>query len=455
MSTPCDCKTAGYCARHKITKDQTLFEKCQTDMRYFNQWESGDSPQHQFERMQAAGTLPVPEKPLDPTPENFPCIYRGEKSGSVECKSCGGARTLDVYPCSKYEKCTIESTGLPSADKDYHKCCLSCDDRTEAPLTKVIIRDSTCPGDIAVLTGALAELHHQHPKKFATDVRTNHPALWEGSSLLTNLDESEEGVIQIDAHYDPDKQEGGKESYATIHQSSQRPIHMLEAYCESLSVSLKIPPLRPHRWLEPSIWLSQDEKNWFSQVQELTGRPTPFWIVNAGSKSDYTAKLWPYYQEAINLTKHAITWVQIGLTEHQHRPLDGALDLIGQTDLRKLVRLVYHSAGVLTGVSSLMHLAHWVERGPNVPFRRPAVVIAGGRESPHWFSYPGHHVFHTIGELDCCQHGGCWRSRVEPIRINAQDHNGSLCDHPVDGFPLCMRRIEPEQVAHTILRLAK
>jgi hypothetical protein len=101
-----------------------------------------------------------------------------------------------------------------------------------------------------------------------------------------------------------------------------------------------------------------------------------------------------------------------------------------------------------------MHLAHWVERPAWVPFRRPAVIVAGGRESPHWFSYPGHHVLHTIGELDCCAAGGCWKSRVQALPDDSE-HNSSLCEHPADGVGRCMRSIDPELVEHTILRIVR
>ena len=142
--------------------------------------------------------------------------------------------------------------------------------------------------------------------------------------------------------------------------------------------------------------------------------------------------------------------MQIGSPEHDHRPIEGALNLIGQTDLRQLVRLVYHAQGILCGVTALGHLAHWVERKAEQP--RHAVIVAGGRESPHWFAYPGQQVLHTIGELPCCATGGCWRSRVTPLALYPE-HNNSLCERPAGDVGACMTRIDPAAVAKLIRRL--
>ena len=256
-------------------------------------------------------------------------------------------------------------------------------------------------------------------------------------------------------HYDADAQYPDCDTYATINESNHRPIHVLEAYCEGLSTALNLPPLRLRYWLEPSIRLSNEEKERISDVQEMTGRATRFWLVNAGIKDDYTCKIWHGYQDVVHRTRESITWVQIGCKKDLHPILQGpnVINFVGRTDLRQLVHLVYHCSGVLCGVTGLMHFAHWVER-PSGTLRRPAVVVAGGRESPHWFAYPGHHVLHTIGEMDCCLDGGCWKSRVLPL-AHIPEKNQSLCVHPVEGVPQCMRRISSESVADLVMRLAR
>lgn len=108
--------------------------------------------------------------------------------------------------------------------------------------------------------------------------------------------------------------------------------------------------------------------------------------------------------------------------------LDSVIDLRGSTDLRQLVRLVYHSAGVLTPVSLLMHLAAAVEAKAGRPQNRACVVVAGGREPSHWEAYPHHQFIHTNGALRCCDNGGCWKSRVSPLGDgDEKDHPDQLC----------------------------
>ena len=118
----------------------------------------------------------------------------------------------------------------------------------------------------------------------------------------------------------------------------------------------------------------------------------------------------------------------MGEAGHHHPPLRNVLDLRGQTDLRQLVRLVYHAQGVLCPVTLLMHLAAAVETPPGMPKNRPCVVIAGGREPAQWEAYPHHQYIHTNGALMCCDHGGCWKSRVVPLGDgDEKDEPRNLC----------------------------
>lgn len=421
MRTNCECAAAGWCERHKFTKTQREFELCQTDQRFFDLWETGDSPQHRRENSEVQSR----------------CIHRGPQVGEQTCESCGGHVRIKVFSCPKHQECTIGQE-VPGA-----KCCASCDDRDNGA-KRFIIHDGLSVGDIAVLTGAVKALKDSFGWRIQVDARTTCAELWENASFLNQLKDDKAKHIRAD--YD-------RGTYASINHSSGRPVHQLEAYCESLSREIG-ETFSVKDWLAPSILLSAAEKSWTSQFQEVTGKPGPFWLVNAGIKADYTSKRWNGFQEVIERTGDRITWVQIGSTEHRHAPLRGAIDLLGKTDLRQLVRLVYHASGVLCGVTGLMHLAHWVERGPLVPFRRHAVIISGGRESPSWFAYPGHHVFHTIGELDCCAEGGCWKSRIRPEE-DGDDKDVSLCMHPRGEQGLCMEMIDPALVAQTILRLCR
>jgi ADP-heptose:LPS heptosyltransferase len=144
-------------------------------------------------------------------------------------------------------------------------------------------------------------------------------------------------------------------------------------------------------------------------------------------------------------------FVQVGEAGDHHPALDGVVDLRGATDLRQLVRLVYHAQGVVSPISLLMHLAAAVETKPDAPKNRPAVVLAGGREPPHWTAYPHHQFIHTVGALRCCDSGGCWRSRTLPLGDgDEKDRPDQLCVDVVGTLPRCMDMITADDVIRRI-----
>ena len=176
----------------------------------------------------------------------------------------------------------------------------------------------------------------------------------------------------------------------------------------------------------------------------------PFWLVCAGTKSDYTAKAWPveHYQEVVDRTRGRIQWVQVGALQHNHPELRGVIDLRGQTDQRQLIRLAYHCHGGLGPVTYLQHLcAAW---------EKPYLCLLGGREPATWVQYPLQHTFHTMGLLDCCRTKACWKSRVVPLN-DGSDKDNSLCQWPVLGgrMPVgkCMASIRPERVIQILLEI--
>ena len=108
-----------------------------------------------------------------------------------------------------------------------------------------------------------------------------------------------------------------------------------------------------------------------------------------------------------------IPFVQCGEQGHWHPRLAHVIDLVGRTTTREFVRLMYHAEGVLCPVTFAMHLAAAVPTRAGRPPHRPCVVVAGGREPPHWEAYPHHQFLHTVGMLSCCADGGCWKSRCQ------------------------------------------
>lgn len=290
-----------------------------------------------------------------------------------------------------------------------------------------------------MLTAAVRDLHACHPGEFLTDVRTPCPALWENNPHITPLDENDPDVTIVDCHY------------PLIHRSNQAPYHFLHGFIEYLNDELGL-QIRPTAF-KGDIWISDSEKAWFRQVEDTLGPSRPYWLFVSGGKLDFTIKWWSHerYQQVVDGLRGRVQFVQVGEAGHHHPPLDGVVDLRGETDLRQLVRLVYHAQGVLSPVSLLMHLAAAVECKPGMPRNRPCVVIAGGREPPHWTAYPHHQFIHTVGALACCDDGGCWKSRTVPLGDgDYKDEPGQLCVDVVGNLPRCMHMITPEEVIRRI-----
>lgn len=292
---------------------------------------------------------------------------------------------------------------------------------------KLILENHQAPGDTLMLTAAVRDLHRCHPGKFLTDVRTPSPDFWRHNPYLTPLSEDDPEVERLVCHY------------PLMHRSNVEPVHFLHGFTEYLSGQLGV-PIRPTAF-KGDIHLSAEEKAEEPLVHRLTGDTSPYWIIVAGGKFDFTAKWWATerYQAVVDwfsesesgvaggaaaeesrraggttfFSRPRIRFVQDGLLSHHHPPLRGVVDLRGKTSLRELVKVMYHAAGVVCPVTMHMHLCAAVETPPGRPPLRPCVVVAGGREPPHWEAYPGHRFLHTIGMLRCCQSGGCWRSRVK------------------------------------------
>jgi hypothetical protein len=306
-------------------------------------------------------------------------------------------------------------------------------------MRKLILKCRLAPGDIVMLTAAVRDLHLCHPGRFATDVRTVCSDLWQNNPYLTEISDTDPAAEALDC------------SYPLINKANHAPYHCLHGFIDFLNDHLKL-AIRPTAF-KGDIHLSEQEKAWYSQVQEHTKEVIPFWIVGAGGKYDVPIKWWSSsrYQEIIDHFRGKIQFVQVGQANHHHPKLDGVIDLRGQTSLRELVRLVYHAQGVLCPVTALMHLSAAIETKPGAPRNRPCVVVAGGREPAHWEAYPDHQFIHTNGALSCCESGGCWKDRVVPLRDgDRRDSRQSRCVDVIERLPRCMHMISSEDVIRRI-----
>jgi ADP-heptose:LPS heptosyltransferase len=293
-----------------------------------------------------------------------------------------------------------------------------------------------------MLTAAVRDLHRSHPGKFVTDVRTPRPDLWENNPYLTPLDESDPEVAALDVH-DP-----------LIHQSNQLPYHFIHGYRKYVAEKLGVPIQQGLHMGD--IHMTPAERVAPGPVERKTDRDIPYWVVVNGGKPDFTTKWWHpgRMQEVVDRFKGRITFAQTGLAEHGHPSLVGD-HVINLMDChgRDYIRLIYHAEGVITPISFAMHLAAAVPYKPGLTRWKPCVVIAGGRESPTWESYPGHQFLHTMGALTCCAHGGCWKARVVRLE-DGQESDNHLCEHPIerDGVHIakCMDLVSTEDVVRAI-----
>jgi ADP-heptose:LPS heptosyltransferase len=306
-------------------------------------------------------------------------------------------------------------------------------------MRRLILKSGYSLGDIIMMTAAVRDLHRCYPGQFLTDVRTLYPELWEHNPYLTKLAEEDPKTVVIDC------------CYPLIDRCNKAPYHCLHGYIDFLNQRLGL-AIRPTLF-KGDIHLSPREKSWYSQVQEVTRRDIPFWIIVAGGKFDVTIKWWEAqrYQAVVDHFRSKIQFVQVGEYGHHHPPLKGVIDLRGQTSPRELIRLVYHAQGVLCPVTAVMHLAAAVEVKLGRYSPRPCVVVAGGREPVHWEAYPGHQFIHTIGALPCCSSGGCWRDRTRPLLDgDKRDHPKNLCAEVVNNLPRCMDMISAAEVIQRI-----
>lgn len=296
---------------------------------------------------------------------------------------------------------------------------------------RLILQNRLAPGDILVMTTAIRSLHKAYPGRFLTDVETPCMEIFENNPYITKL--AGEGD-RIDMHYPLISDHQSRGHHHPGAGISGR--HFSDGHRKFLEEVLELEI--PRTGLTPDLFLSQDERLWPSPVLKEHGWDGKYWVLNAGSKGDYTLKQYHRYQEVVDLLLkkwgNAMKIVQIGAIEHNHPALDGVLDMRGKTTHRELYRTVAHGEGVITCVSYPMHVA--------AAFQKPCVVIAGGRESPRWELYPNQRFIHTVGMVKSAQWDGCWKSKLEDCVDLVNTDQGKQ--------PRCMEIISPEEVVNAV-----
>jgi ADP-heptose:LPS heptosyltransferase len=316
--------------------------------------------------------------------------------------------------------------------------------------TRVLIQNFQSPGDILMLTAAVRDLRAAHPG-IRVNVQTTCPELWENNPYLDlSISERTPDVKII------------RGEYKLIHKSGQLPYHFIHGFRKDLEKKLNL--IIPPSSSTAAVFLKKEDTG-PGPMEEL-GHIGPYWIINTGGKKDYTAKWWNpnHAQAVVDHFKDRIMFVQAGGKgeDHWHPSIDGAMDMVGRTTLRGLMRLVWHSQGIICPVTMMMHLS------AAIPSKyggiRPCVVTAGGREPASWEAYNGHFYLSKVGALPCSMNGPCWKAKATMVQckqeIDEKRTIGNICenrvelDRLVDGEPLqiakCMDMTKPSHIISII-----
>lgn len=292
----------------------------------------------------------------------------------------------------------------------------------------LLLRNDQCVGDLVTITAAIEALAQQHPQ-YRVSVQCPHPDVFRNNPHVHRLElGADYEVVPMHCHI---------ATRASINRSNQQHNHFMDCWtqhlAQSLGVDLVTTTNRPH------LYLSE----WEREVRPAILPPGRFAIVNAGFKGDYTAKHagTAKYQAIVDALPE-ITFLQVG-TEGEHKPLSGAINLLGKTSVRDLIRMAYWCDFVVTPVSALHHIA--------AAFSKPSFTF-NSRE-PDWFiRYPTSTIYSSNGLLPCCKENACWRSKADP-----NDADSSRCALPVlrdnEWVPTCLDRIPVCRVVEDIRAL--
>jgi len=296
------------------------------------------------------------------------------------------------------------------------------------PGRKIILYQRQSPGDILTMSNPVGDLKRTYPDWFI-DVKSPAQEVWLNNPHLTPLDENDPTVEKYDVTYDD------------INISGWDGLHFTDAFRYDIERKLNSNPAMVSKWgrveirktsFRPELYISDDERSWWSQVHCEFFWDGPYWVINAGRKPDNELKQYHRWQESVaQLNEYfagRVKIVQMGHESHIHPPLEGTFSLVGKTDIRQLIRLIYWSHGTIGPLSF-----QFVISGA---FEQPAVCVAGGKEGVPWHLYPHMRYIYTNGALECCRWDGCWLGGMQ-----------GECKDSVDGVPHCFRLIEPHMIA--------
>jgi hypothetical protein len=188
--------------------------------------------------------------------------------------------------------------------------------------------------------------------------------------------------------------------------------HIISVMCEQAGV---VGPVA----LRPYLTLTDAERARGARVERQV-------VVQSAGVSKVQAmrtKQWypERFQQVVDLLRDQYNFVQVGVPSDP--PLDGVLDLRGQTSVRETAALLSQSLTFISQVGLLMHLGRAVDRR--------GVIVYGGRETPAQSGYTAHENLYS--PVPCSP---CWRQRTCPYDV------------------MCMQQITAEDAAAAVERQA-
>jgi len=166
--------------------------------------------------------------------------------------------------------------------------------------------------------------------------------------------------------------------------------HLISIMCQKAGITGTIA-------LRPYLHLTAEEKERGARV------PRQVAIMSSGldAKHAMRNKNWSLakYQGVVSALRDRYDFVQVG--SRNDPPLDGVLDLRGQTSLRETAAVLHRSLAFVGQVGFLMHLARAVDCR--------AVIVYGGRETPAQSGYRCNENLYSA--VHCSP---CWRLNTCP-----------------------------------------
>lgn len=284
---------------------------------------------------------------------------------------------------------------------------------------KIIIKNNGDLTDTIILSALVRDIHECYPGLFITDVMSKYDFMLEDAPYIKHLDMDSDDV-----------------NIVGVTHNDKSPLHRIQTLYQDFNdkTGLEVKPTK----LTGEVYISDGIEN------SDPPHDSDYWIMSTTEHTEYSALGWDkkYFQEIKEYFKGRIEFVEVNMEN-----IDSWRDLIP---------LVYHSSGIICANDALSHLSAAIRFKGDPKRLRPCVVVGGGIQSPSKVSYDGQQYLNTIGMLQCCKYGGCYKTKILENGDEEENPNDS-CDYIVkrsDGEYLskCMSMINHFDVIRIVER---